>query len=209
MGAYRWMPWVQLNCCAVLVLMLGGCPGGNQTTTTTTPPATTPPPVGSTLPLGCPTVSDPAPSCPGVAVTELKLACSGAVSAVFDSVHTNRIGVTVPNNSVVTGNVRGTPGVLLPGEVCHGIGAKFAINIKLGAQYIGDLGPNAPVCIMHSKLSFPQFDTSGSIFNAAWNPTIEGQIQGNVHMQIDQAVVSNLGTPATAPTRCAGYSDLP
>jgi hypothetical protein len=208
MVTHRLRAWLQLNCCAALVLALGGCPGGTQTTTTTTP-TTTPPPMGSALSLSCPMISDPAPSCPGVAVSELKLACSGPITAVFDSVHTNRIGVTVPNNSVVTGNVRGTPGILLPGEVCHGIGAKFAININLGAQYIGDMGPNAPICIMHSKLSFPQFDTSGSIFNAAWNPTIEGQIQGNVHQQIDQAVVSALGTPASSPARCANYSDLP
>src|SRR5882762_6060956 len=114
MVTHRVGAWLQLNCCASLILMLGGCPGGGQNPKPTPPPP--PPPMGSTLSLPCPTISDPAPSCPGVAVSELKLACSAPVSAVFDSVHTNRIGVTLPNNSVVTGNVRGTPGVLLPGE---------------------------------------------------------------------------------------------
>jgi hypothetical protein len=210
----RFASTLKLSSIACLIALLAGCPpnGGNSSGSsgTSTSPGTTPTPTGQTLPLSCPGISDPSPSCPGVALTDLKLTCSGAITATFDSTHTNRIGVTIPNGSTVMGNVRGTPGVLGPGEVCHGIGAKLGITITFGGQYIGDLGPNAPLCIVHSKLTFTQFQTSGSIFNGAWDPTIKAMVQDKVHLQIDQAVVNALSTPAPGSSpRCANFVELP
>jgi hypothetical protein len=204
MNGRRLLLWTKLNLIALLVVLLTGCPPGNQTTTT---PPPTPTPMAVTRPVACPVIDDPDPSCPGVAFTESKLTCSGPITAGFDSApHANRIEVAIPNNSTVTGNARGTSAV---GGPCHGIGAKFAVVIKFGAQYSGDIGPNAPICIAHSKVTFPQFDVGGSIFNSAWNPTIKSLIQDKVNQKIDQAVVDTLNASPGSPPRCSNFTPLP
>src|SRR6202008_1950972 len=115
----------------LLAVLLAGCPSSPTSTPTT-------PPMGATLSaLPCPTISDPTPSCPGVALTGLSLTCSSPPSATFDSKRTNRIGVMLATGITVSGIVRGTPGVLLPNEPCHGIGANFPITITFGVDYIG------------------------------------------------------------------------
>ena len=192
---------IKLSLTALFVALFAGCPSQPTTTSTTTSA-----PMGQTLSIGCPTITDPAPTCPGIAFTESKLTCRGPIKASFDSTHPNRIGVTVPDGSTVTGNVRGTSAIAGP---CHGIGARFAIVITFGAQYTGDIGPNAPICIARSKLVFTQFDVGGSIFNAAWNPTIKSMIQDKVQLEIDQAVVDQLNASPGLPPRCASFTELP
>lgn len=205
MAKRRFASWLELASIAVFVLIWAGCPKNDQSNTQT-PPAPTPTPTGQTLPITCPVITDPDPTCPGVAFTEAKLTCNGAITAALDSAHPHRIGVTVPNGSTVTGNVRGTSAI---GGPCHGIGAKFAVVINLGAQYTGDYGPNAPICMARSKLAFTQFDVGGSIFNSAWNPTIQALIHDQVQQKIDQAVVDNLNASPGSPARCANFVELP
>jgi hypothetical protein len=172
-------------------------------------PPPTPSPSGGTLPpLSCPRISDPAPSCPGVALTGLMLTCGGPITATLDSKRPNRLGATLPNGSTVTGIVRSTP-LAVVGEPCHGIGASFPITITFGLQYIGDLGPNAPICIARSKISFTQFNVSGGPFNSAWNATIKDLIKDKVHLQLDRAVVDTLNSAPGSPPRCANFRDLP
>ena len=187
---------------ASLVFLLAGCPGTSPTSPTQTP-------MGPMTGLGCPVIGDPVPSCPGIALTGLKLGCSAPPSVTFDSKHTNRIGVMLANGSTVTGTVRATP-LFVINEPCHGIGASSPITITFGVDYIGDLGPSTPLCIVHSKMTFTQFDVSGGVFNAAWNPAIQAAVQDTVHRQLDQAVVSALSTPAPgASPRCANFQPLP
>jgi hypothetical protein len=190
---------------ALSTTLFVGCPSP--------PPPNTPPPPpdsGQTVPTSgvCPVLTDPAPSCPGVALTGLTLTCSAPIRVTIDSIRPNRLGGTLANGSTVTGTVRGTPLVVV-NEPCHGVGASSPITITLGLEYVGDMGPNAPICIVRSKVTFTQFDVSGGVFNSAWNPTIKAMIQDRVHRQLDQTAVDTLNSAPGAPARCANFQLLP
>jgi hypothetical protein len=156
---------------------------------------------GSNLAVGCPRVPDPPPKCGVVAVTNVQLSCNGAPAVFTDPSH-NGLGVALPTGSVITANVRSASAF----SPCHGVGATFPIKIVLGLTYNANFGPNAPLCIARSKLAWTQFDVSGSVFNGLWDNTVRGMIQDSVQLSLDQALISQLSTPAPGSSpRCVGF----
>jgi len=170
-------------------------------------PAPSPTPVGSggSLSIGCPPISDPPPSCPGFAITGATLACSSPPVVGFAKDNPKRIVATVATGSTVTATAR--PASSPPGEPCHGIGASSRIVVTFGLEYLGDIGPNTPICIRQSKITYTQFQVGGDL-NESFNPTIQGQITGPVLMTLDDEAVKFLGGPAGSP-RCSDWRLMP
>jgi hypothetical protein len=200
MRGMRWLRCSRAVAAMLVVPFLGNCGSG---------PPPTPPPAGGTLPSPtCPVIpTSPAPSCPGVALDGLTLTCSGPIVIRSDATRANRFGATLPNGSTVSGTVRAASAG--PGEPCHGIGASSAIVITFGLEYIGDIGPSAPVCIQRSKVTFTQFEVGGGAFNPAWNPTVRPPVTSIVHLELDKALANSLRSTPTQTPRCANWQALP